>query len=30
LVALHQTLEDSGGVELDIPARTDFPREVDL
>ncbi|MDR0626475.1 MAG: hypothetical protein LBG11_04315 [Bifidobacteriaceae bacterium] len=30
LVALHQAVGAAGGVELDIPARKDRPRAVDL
>ena len=30
LVALHDAIQETGGVELEIPPRTDRPREVDL
>lgn len=30
LVALHEAMRKAGGVDLDIPARTDRPREVNL
>lgn len=30
LTALHEAVRDTGGVELDLPARMDRPREVDL
>ena len=30
LVALHDAVRETGGVDLEIPARTDRPRAVDL
>ncbi|MCL2091973.1 MAG: toxin-antitoxin system antitoxin subunit [Micrococcales bacterium] len=30
LVALHDAVRQTGGVDLEIPARTDRPRAVDL
>jgi len=30
LMALHEVIQGTGGVDLEIPARTDCPREVDL
>ena len=30
LVALHDAVRETGGVDLDIPARTDRPREANL
>ncbi len=30
LLALHTSLAEIGGVELEVPSRTDRPRDVDL
>ncbi len=30
LLALHATFADAGGVDLQLPERTDSPRPVDL
>lgn len=30
LLALHATFADAGGVDLQLPERTDLPRPVDL
>lgn len=30
LLALHASMSEMGGVDLQLPARTDLPREVDL
>jgi plasmid stability protein len=30
LVSLHHTFARGGGVDLDLPARTDAPRDVDV
>ena len=30
LMALHESMAEAGGVDLDIPGRIDLPRPVDL
>lgn len=30
LLALHASMSELGGVDLQLPSRTDLPREVDL
>ena len=30
LLALHETMSQAGGVDLEVPSRTDQPRSVDL
>lgn len=30
LLALHSTFSELGGVDLDLPARTDLPRSIDF
>lgn len=30
LLSLHAAMADAGGVNLDVPSRTDHPRPVDL
>ena len=30
LIALHRAVTEIGGVDLELPDRTDVPREVDL